>query len=169
MKTTWVALLVLLAPAARASETNHMAGTIPAKMKAPGPVFSAVWLTGVDPKEAAGGPFVYLFSSDKAITCADAQKAPSRKNTLVMEIVIGATKPTELAVHEDPPGAGFVYATFLKSKDGFRRETPATSGSVSLKEYHPGKNVTGTFHLSHKSFDVKGSFNAVFCKSPKEI
>ena len=176
MNLTLAAVLSLLlaAPAVSAASPNKLKGTLPAGLKA-GPVISALWLSGKEPKESAGGPFVYLFAGTAKVTCADALKAPKRPGTLVMEVVIGSTKPSAklIGVHADPPGAGFVYATFLKSVGGFSKETPATSGGVTLTGYTAAKgghgNVTGTFHLASKSFDVSGSFNATWCESPKEI
>ena len=165
---------LLVAPSVGAANPNKLAGTLPTGLKA-GPVITALWLRGKEPKESAGGPFVYLFAGTAPVTCADALKAPKRPNTLVMEIVIGSTKPSTkaLAVHADPPGAGYVYATFLKSAGGFSKETPATSGSVTLTGYQAAKagkgTVTGTFHLASKSFDVSGAFNALWCDSPQEI
>ena len=181
-----LAALVLLAPAAARASPAHVAkatggnvitGTVPAGLTL-GPVFTALWLTGKDPSESAGGPFVYLFSSTRVITCADAVKGAFPKNTLLIELVIGATKPSNkgLMAHSDPPGSGNLYATWLKTPGGFAKESPATTGHLNLTGYHvPNgirKSVTGTFtNLGNaaKQFDVSGSFNATWCQYPLEI
>lgn len=183
---TLVAALALLAPAgaratpaaaAKATGGNLITGTIPPGLKL-GPVFSALWLQGKEPKESAGGPFVYLFSSTAKITCADAVKGKFPDHTLLIELVVGATKASSKALraHSDPPGAGNLYAAWLKTKGGFTKESPATTGDLTVTGFHTTgpsqKSVTGTFSkLSNasKQFNISGSFNATWCPSPKEI
>ncbi len=168
-----------VAPPAGAAGRNSIKGTIPEGLTVR-PVFSALWLSGKDPKESAGGPFVYLFSSTREITCADAAKGKFPAETLLMEIVIGAKKASNRALkaHSDPPGAGFVYAAWLKTDGGFNKETPAVQGRVILNDYSAGKSVSGTFQLAnpkkkgvgkHSEFDVTGSFHATWCDHPSEI
>ena len=158
---------------------NLIVGTVP-KGLVLGPVFTALWLTGKDPSESAGGPFVYLFSSTATITCADAVAGKFPKNTLLMELVVGSTKPSARALraHSDPPGAGSVYATWLKTPWGFPKETRAMTGGLTLTGYHAFNtnrhSVTGTFvNLAGGSganaFNVSGSFNATWCQYPLEI
>ncbi len=138
------------------------------------PVMSGLWIgKPAMPSEAAGGPFIYLFSGP--VTCADISKMTKWLPTIpmgtqILEMIIGSTTvgmnlPTVGAAVGASKGTAEVNYAF-GSEIG---EHGCKSGTLTLTAYKPGMYVEGTLDVLFPVGSIKGKFHADYCPGGLEF
>ena len=146
---------------------SGMYGSVPIK-----PVMSGLWLgKPANADESAGGPFVVLFSAP--ITCAEVSKtrgwiATIPGGTQVMELIIGATEVGKDLKEKDGAGAGMFESNYIFGMTKLI-EHKASSGTLTLTSYAPGKAVEGKFDINFGIGSATGTFHADWCPDGLEV
>ena len=134
------------------------------------PVMSAMWI-GIpgDPKESAGGPFIYFFGG--SVTCNQLSKADKWGDTIpagtqVLEIIAGSTSAGIALPTAQDAAANVAEVNFIHG--GSPDDTRATSGTVTLTSYVKGASVDGTVDVTFPTGSAKGTFHATWCPGGHE-
>ncbi len=135
------------------------------------PVVAAYWIgQPSSPAEAAGGPFLYLFSGP--VSCDDLShgsgwRARIAAGTQVLELIVGTTTtgtPVPAAAHAAANVAEVNYSFGQTTT-----ESRATAGNVTLTTYAAGASVDGTLDVTFPMGSAKGTFHAVYCAAGNEL
>jgi hypothetical protein len=143
-----------------------MYGTTPIK-----PILSGLWLgMPEDPGEAAGGPFLVLFSG--AVTCADVSRdgwiGTIPTGTQVMELIIGTTQVGKQIKQAKDAGANVVEVNYTTGAKTLV-EHNSTSGTLTLTSYKAGIAVEGMLDINFGIGTAAGNFHADWCPNGVEL
>lgn len=120
------------------------------------------------PEEAAGGPFVNLFST--AVTCNDISVtgwlSTIPPETQVLEVIIGSTTAGSVSPVADAAAANVAEVNYLFGR--VSTEVRATTGSVTLTAYAAKASVDGSLNVTFPAGGASGTFHAVYCPGGQE-
>ncbi|CAN5833462.1 hypothetical protein BH11MYX2_BH11MYX2_24590 [soil metagenome] len=133
------------------------------------PIKAAYWVGQPDnPSEAAGGPFVNVFSS--AVTCNDISVSgwlsTIPQDTQVLELIIGTTTVGLSARAASSAGANVAEVNYLFGRPS--GEERANGGSVKLTAYEREASVDAMVDVTFSSGSSTGTFHAVYCPGGQE-
>ncbi len=147
--------------------TGSLTGTYGSEAIAP--IMAAYWVGQPDdPAEAAGGPFINVFSTP--VTCNDISVhgwlSTIPPESQVLELIVGTTEVGAEAATSSGAQAGRAEVNYLFGHTA--GEERANAGSVTLTAYATDVAVDATINVTFPSGSAEGTFHAVYCPGGQE-